>query len=83
MAKVIGFKKQEYSFPDGKKVTGMSIYTTYPLSGDGTGIGASRDFVSDAKLGKCGYVPMLHDEINFTYNRYGKIDSVILVNQGK
>lgn len=74
--KVIGIRKVEFDAQDGKHVSGVTLYCSYPITKNGEGVGVDKLFLSDAKLGYCGYVPELGDEINVQYNRYGNVDSV-------
>ena len=74
--KVIGIRYVDFNAQDGKHVTGVSLFCSYPITKNGSGVGVEKFFLSDAKLGYCGYKPEIGDEINVQYNRYGKVDSV-------
>lgn len=79
--KVIGIRKVEFDAQDGKHISGVSLFCSYPITKNGEGVGVDKIFLSDNKLGQCGYYPELGDEINVQYNRYGKVDSVTPVGQ--
>ena len=74
--KVIGIRNVSFDAQDGKHISGVSLFCSYPITKNGFGVGVDKIFLSDAKLGYCGYMPELGDEINVTYNRFGKVDSV-------
>lgn len=77
---IIGYKRNNFSGTDGTPVTGYNIYCTYPLAGDDTaGSACDRIYLTDDKLAKSGYVPKVGDEVNVTYNRYGKPAAIIPV----
>ena len=67
--KVMGFESKTFTFEDGKKVSGYYLYLSEKRSGV-TGMSCERVFISDAKLE--GYSPILDDEVEVYYNRFGK-----------
>ena len=73
--KVIGFYEKSFTGSDGSEVVGVNIYFTYPLK-SGTGFGSSKVFVSLNRLDSFGYYPNIDDNIEFDYNRFGKITGV-------
>lgn len=73
MAKLVGFEAKSFTFDDGNKVNGYYLHTEEKINGV-TGLSVDRSFVSDKKLD--GYIPVLGDEIELRYNRFGKIQSV-------
>ena len=78
--KVIGLKPSNFDTPDGKHIEGFNLYCVYPMSGDkGIGDCAERIYLTLDKLVKCGYTPKVGDEINVTYNRFGKPETINLV----
>lgn len=79
--KVIGFKRSNFkSKSSDTMVTGYNIYLTYPVSGeDAAGVACERVYMSDDKLAKCDYVPQVGDEVNVTYNRFGKPEFILHV----
>lgn len=80
--KVIGFRRVDFAGTDGKQVTGYTVFCAFPIRSDsGVGTGVDKIFLSDRKLAECQYMPALDDEINVSYNRYGKVDYIALVGQ--
>lgn len=74
MAKVIGFEGKTFTFDDGKCVNGFYLYLSENRPGV-TGTSCERVFVSQGKLD--GYVPVLGDEIEVYYNRFGKPQRIV------
>ena len=75
MATIIGIRPSSFKGDNGEKVSGMNIYYTYPLD-KGTGLGAERVFMTDAKLAGCGYQPLPGDEVQVEYNRFGRVAKI-------
>ena len=75
MATIIGIRPSSFKGDNGETVTGMNIYYTYPLE-KGTGLGAERVFMTDAKLAGCGYQPLPGDEVQLEYNRFGRVAKI-------
>ena len=75
MAKVIGIRPSSFKGDDGQQVSGLNIYYTYPLD-KGSGEGAERVFLTDAKLQDCGYRPVVGDNVNLEYNRFGRVSKI-------
>ena len=72
--KVIGFRKFDYtSKKTGKTYPACNIYVTYPLS-KGEGCGCESVFVPFEVLGD--YQPLIGDEVQILYNRFGGVQSV-------
>ncbi len=74
--KVCGYRRVEFNAQDGKHISGVSVFCSYPITKNGDGVGFEKIFMSDNKLGQWGYYPEIGDEINVSYNRFGKVDSV-------
>ena len=70
--KVIGFYEKSFTGRDGTLIEGVNIYLTYPLK-SGTGFGSTKVFISSNRLSSIGYYPSIDDDIQFEYNRFGKI----------
>lgn len=79
--KIIGKRTVSFDAQDGKHISGVSLFCSYPITKNGEGVGVEKIFLSDSKLAYCGYFPELGDEINVQYNRYGKVESVSQVGQ--
>ena len=75
--KIIGIRPSSFSAreDESNQVSGKNIYVTYPLE-KGEGLGSERIFVTDAKLNKWEYQPKVGDEVNVSYNRFGKCDGM-------
>jgi len=73
---VVGYRAINFRGSDGNMVDGVTIYCTYPLD-KGEGIGTERFFFSRQKLDKSDYRPSVGDDIDVTFNRYGKPDMII------
>lgn len=68
--KIIGIRPTTFKGDSGD-VSGKNFYVTYPLE-KGEGHGSERIFVTDAKLNKWTYQPKVGDEVDVSYNRFGK-----------
>ena len=75
MAKIVGIRRSEFKGADGTDVSGMNVYLTYPLD-KGEGIGTDRIFITDKKLSGWSYKPHVGDEVEMSYNKYGKVASM-------
>ena len=73
--KIIGIRPSSFKGDQGEQITGKNIYLTYPLD-KGTGLGAERVFVTDAKIAEWSYKPVVGDEVDLRYNRYGRCDGM-------
>lgn len=82
---LVGFRKSSFDFKDestGRQVKGDG-YTLYivadPITNYGEGFSTDKVFISTEKLVACGYNPTVGDWIDFNYNKYGKVQSISLV----
>lgn len=73
--KVIGFYEKSFTGRDGTLIEGVNIYYSYPLK-YGTGFGSAKIFVSSNRLSSFGYYPSIDDNIEFDFNRFGKITGI-------
>jgi len=73
--KIIGIRPTHFKGNSGDDVSGKNFYVTYPLE-KGEGFGAERIFLTDAKLNKLEYQPKVGDEVNVSYNRFGRCDGM-------
>ena len=73
--KIIGIRPSFFTGEDKSQISGRNIYLTYPLE-KGEGHGSERIFVTDAKLNAWTYQPKVGDEVNVSYNRYGRCDGM-------
>lgn len=76
---VIGFKESTFTAPDGGVYPGYKVYCRYDGTPENkiTGDGVDSFFITKKKAGL--WSPALGQEIELRYNRYGKIDSVEVV----
>lgn len=74
--KVVGFREVNYTSKNtGQPVRGMEIHGTYPSSRALAGLLTDNKFVSLHVIEKMGgRIPEIGDEIEFSYNQFGKID---------
>jgi len=72
MAKIVGIRPSSFKGSDGSDVSGRNIYLTEPLD-KGEGLATDRVFVTDAKLADWVYKPVVGDEVEISYNRYGRV----------
>lgn len=70
---VVGFKKVDFEAPDHTQISGFKVHCT--LEDDNvTGVACESFFISEKKAN--GWRPNVGDEIELSYNKYGKIDRV-------
>lgn len=75
--KIIGYKVTAFETKDGKHISGVTFYVTEKTNRDGCfGLTTDKFFVSDNKL--VGQKFDLGNEIVPVYNRFGKIESVMI-----
>ena len=74
--KVIGYFQKSFKADDGKSISGVNIFLSYPITKNGMGEGVDRVFVSDQRLANSGYYPSIGDEVTVLYNRFGKVESI-------
>ena len=72
MATIIGIRPSSFKGNNGEEISGMNLYYTYPLE-KGTGLGAERVFMTNAKLASFGYQPIPGDNVELEYNRFGRV----------
>lgn len=80
--KIIGYRRNDFNTRDGKSVTGYNVYIATDIDPRrGAGVSVERQYLSDAKLAKekIDLASLLDREIRVYYNRYGRLDSIVLV----
>lgn len=75
MAKIVGIRPSSFKGNDGMEVIGKNIYLTEPLD-KGEGLATDRVFLTDAKLADWVYKPAVGDEVEISYNRYGRVSGM-------
>lgn len=76
--RVIGLRKVDFKATDGSLIQGLSIYVTFPIEKDGTGDAADKLFLSSSKVEMMDQLPSVGDQIDVTYNRWGKVDKIFI-----
>lgn len=79
--KLIGYRKSDFTTKDGLPVTGYNVYIATEIDPRrGGGVSVERDYLSDAKLSRENLKldELLGHDIKVYYNRYGKIDSIVV-----
>ena len=72
--KLVGYRKASFTAQDtGEVISGCNLYFTY-TNPNVQGLGVERVFASDRKL--AGYVPVIGDEVQVFYNKYGRLESL-------
>lgn len=79
--KVVGIRKVDFTAKDGNRISGVSLFGSYPITKNGEGYSVDKIFLSDKKMADCGYFPEVGDEIIVNYNRFGKVDSIAPLGQ--
>lgn len=78
MQKIIGYKRNDFAGKDGTPITGYSLYLATPAYGnDADGQIVERQYMSDNRLNACGYKPQVGDNVEITFNRFGKVAGIL------
>lgn len=73
---VIGYRKVDFKDSStNKSISGYSLFVTRPGGDSMVGDEAQKIFVSDQRI---SYVPVVGDEIQLVYNKYGKVSDVVV-----
>ena len=75
MYRVVGIKDVNFKAKDGTEVKGLKLFVTYDDE-KVEGVGTDSFFLSDNRQTEFGYLPILDDEIEIRYNRFGSIAGV-------
>ncbi len=77
MPTLIGYKRSDFNSKDGTAITGYSLYIASPAYGkDADGQIVERQYMSDNRLNACGYKPQVGDNVEITFNRFGKVAGI-------
>lgn len=72
--KIVGFRKVQFTDPQGRNVSGFSLFLARPAqSPDVVGLETQKIFISSAYV---DYNPVENQLVNIAFNRYGKVASV-------
>lgn len=76
---VIGWQKNEFT-PKGETepVRGFNIFVIEHRR-NVEGMAADRLYISEQRARECGFNPKLGDEVEVSYNRWGKVQSIEVV----
>lgn len=76
--KIIGMKKSNFQTKEGTLIEGYNVYLSYELTGeDAVGVGCERVYLTKAKLASCSFKPEVGDTVELTYNRFGKVATLV------
>lgn len=79
--KIVGYRRANFSTKDGKTVNGNNAYIADEIAPtQGAGLRVERSYLSAAKCEREGIdlAAMLGQEVKVYYNRFGKIDTIVL-----
>ena len=74
IAKLIGYRRVDFTDDSGRQVQGYSCFITYPDS-QVAGVVAEKVFIGDRIMG-VGFVPVLDADIELSYGPRGRLMSV-------
>lgn len=74
--RIIGFKNVDFKTKEGDQIKGVSLFCLTEEEGV-EGTACERVFVTDQKAN--GWKPTVGEEIEVVYNKYGKVDRVIVM----
>lgn len=80
--KIVGYRRNDFTTNDGKQITGCNVYIATEIDPrNGSGMSVERTYLSDSKLAREGIdlSAILNHEIKVYYNRYGRVDSIVVV----
>lgn len=79
--KMIGYRRADFAAKDGTEIKGYNAYIATEIDPrNGAGVMVERMYLSDAKIARehIDLEKIIGREIRVYYNRYGKIDSIVL-----
>lgn len=74
--KIIGIRELDFTAQDGKPIKGTQVFLSEPMDAPAQGVMAVKVFLPANKLVDMEYVPVLGDEVNPVYNRWGKCEAL-------
>lgn len=77
--KIIGYRNSSFNAADGSHIEGVNFYCTYPISRHGFGEAVYKFFLSNNKISRLDFEPEVGMEIDAIYNRFGKVESISLI----
>ncbi len=78
--RISGIKKVDFVGKDGTQVSGKTIFLAIKIAPErGSGEEFERIFLSRSKLERLNFEPELNQVVKVSYNRFGKVDSLELL----
>lgn len=78
MYEIIGVKQVDFNGKDGKRISGFSVWASFPCSGV-DGLKADKFFVSDAVSNRSNFYPHVGDIVKeFCFDQNGHLRLVLL-----
>lgn len=74
--KVEGIRNVSFTADDGKLIEGKTVFCSYPITKNGSGLAFEKIFLSNNKLARLDFDLVIGSEIGVNYNRFGKIDTI-------
>lgn len=81
MAKLIGYKRADFTTKEGQTITGCNVYLSNEVDPRvGAGVSADRLYLSDAKMERenINLKNLVGKNVRAYFNRYGKLDSLVV-----
>ena len=83
MSKIIGIgPTKTFTTKDGTVITGRTFFVTDPIEHGGQGESADHFFLTEAKYAGLGFSPATGMEVEVSYNKYGKIQTMRQIDEG-
>lgn len=78
--KIIGIRDSEFKRDDGTKLHGYEVWWTETPKENSNiqGMTCGKAWLSDRVLNDSNYIPMIGDEIDVFYNKFGKVTRVFV-----
>lgn len=73
---VVGYRKVDFTGKDGQQVKGTSLFCSTNITENGSGIATEKFWLTPKLLDDTGYTPAVGDEIDISFNKYGKVDFI-------
>lgn len=79
IVKIVGIREVQFTDKDsGREISGTSYYYTMEENSVSLeGVSTGKFFVSADYADRLTYTPKLEDEVQLTYNRYGKVADIV------
>lgn len=78
--KVVGYRKVDFKDQDGRPVKGYTLFLARQSDDEYiTGLEVQKIFISSERV---AYVPAENDYVGLSYNRYGKVQDIEVLQKG-